>query len=630
MKNSIFDRLFNSIIFRIGSMMFLISAISILSMFSSVFISEMADQDALIINHAGSLRKQSYKILANIELLPQISSSSLVKQQQKTKQAIIEFGEKVNAPMMEGNSGALDQMPLKETLDGIRQTWVTKLKPELDLLVEQPQQLTEDKLISINNIIENFVLRLDSLVGLYQQRAENRILLIRMILGISLMVTIFLVVFTMHQISRRIEKPLSELTSSARKIMSGDYTAKTNIQQNDELGLLAETMNKMSIALSQSYGQLENRVAQKTKKLRQTNDTLELLYQTSQLINEPGDSLNLQPITEKLAQITEKKDLDLCLTANNSNQPYEHIITLNKDLPGKCQVGDCEGCLSNNNGVSTSNNQMVMRYPIIKDNINYGVLVCNLDAETPLEAWQHQLFTSITTLIANGLHIRQQNEQSRRITLLNERNVIARELHDSLAQALSYLKFQVSRLQKLRKKSASEEQIEDVVVELKTGLDSAYMQLRELLTTFRLKIDVSGLQQTFLETIQQLNERANGLMEFTLDYQIQNLPLTPNEEIHLMQIAREATQNALKHSKATIVTLSVFADEEKNIHMEITDNGIGIGDDPEKLNHYGLAIIQERSQHLAGDIAIRNLATGGTLVELIFQPAFIKSAATVA
>ncbi len=630
MKNQIFDRLFNSIIFRIGSMMFLISTIAILSMFSSVFISEMADHDALIINDAGSLRKQSYKILVNIELLPQINPQSLPAQQQKIIQAINLFSTKVNAPIMDGNAVMSDDMPLNKALKEIRQTWHQVLKPRLTTLAQNPEQLNQTVLFVTNDTIENFVLRLDNLVGLYQQRAENRILLIRMILGISLMVTILLATFTMLQISRRIEKPLSELTASAQKIMAGDYTSQTDIQQSDELGLLAETMNKMSQALSLSYGQLENRVKQKTGELRQSNDTLELLYQTSQLINKPGDSLDLTPIIEKLSSITQKSNLDLCLTANNSNAPYEHIITLDKKQEDKCTTDNCSDCLfATDNECTSHNNKLVMRYPIRKDDMNYGVLVCNLDANTPLEAWQHQLFTSITTLIANGLHIRQQNEQNRRITLLNERNVIARELHDSLAQALSYLKFQVTRLQKLRQKNSSEEQIEEVISELKTGLDSAYKQLRELLTTFRLKIDVTGLQQTFIDTVNSLNERANGQMVFTLDYQIDGIPLSPNEEIHLMQIAREATQNALHHSKGSEVNIAAFADSEKNLHLQIKDNGIGIPDDPAKLNHYGLAIMQERSQHLKGYVSIRNTSQGGAIVELIFRPSYLHAKAKV-
>jgi len=624
-----FDRLFNSIVFRIGSMMFLLSFVSIFSMFSSVFISELADQDALVINDAGSLRKQSYKMLAELELLKQIDSDAKLKIQHKLNSSIEIFNQKINAPIMQSNAVFFGDIPIKSTLKEIQYNWFNDIEPKFHAFIINPELLSSSHSIELNNIIDNFVIRLDSLVNLYQQRAENRILLIRMILGISLFITTILVAFTMFQISRRIETPLSELTRSARQIMTGDYTVTTNIQQNDELGLLAETMNKMTQALSYSYGELEQRVKNKTAALRQSNDSLELLYQTSQLINHADTTLDLRPIATRLAEITNKSDIDLCLTTDIGSLPYEHILTINKDSPERCQIGDCHDCLANTNRPDISQ-PMVMRYPIKKDEISYGVLVCNLDASTPLEAWQHQLFSSVSTLIANGLHIKQQNEQSRRITLLDERNVIARELHDSLAQALSYLKIQVSRLQKLRAKEATEEKIEDVILELKMGLNSAYRQLRELLTTFRLKIDVQGLYHTFSDTIKQLNLRTDGTMHFELDYQIENLPLTPNEEIHLMQIAREATQNALNHSKADNVLVKAFVDEDKNIHLTIEDNGIGLPKDSQKLNHYGLAIMKERSKNLSGDITLSNSDNGGVKVELIFQPSYLKKLATVA
>ena len=74
------------------------------------------------------------------------------------------------------------------------------------------------------------------------------------------------------------------------------------------------------------------------------------------------------------------------------------------------------------------------------------------------------------------------------LAMVNERTVIARELHDSLAQALSYLKIQVTTLEQGDQGDIKNEAIiRDVSQELREGLDSAYRQLRELLTTFRLK-----------------------------------------------------------------------------------------------------------------------------------------------
>src|SRR5690606_18215411 len=92
---------------------------------------------------------------------------------------------------------------------------------------------------------------------------------------------------------------------------------------------------------------------------------------------------------------------------------------------------------------------------------------------------------------------------------------------------------------------------------------------------------------------------------FRLDYQLENTPLVPHEEIHLLQIIREACQNTIHHSQGSDVVVRLSQDDQEKIHLSIEDNGVGIPENAEKLNHYGLAIMQERSRHLGGKISIQ-------------------------
>lgn len=620
--NKVINKLFSSIVFRMGAMMFGVSFVAIVSMFSSVFISELADKDALAINHAGSLRMQSYKILADIQ---QASLERNINSQNQLTADIVEFEKKLNNPVLTQTTSS-DEHPISLSLRKIQQHWTQGLALQIE---QYHRNGSSSNWVALRTEFDNFVVSIDYLVNLYQQHAENRILLIRMIQGVSLFVTIVLVILLMLHLSYRVEKPLTELTNSARKIMAGDYTAHTNIMQNDELGFLSSTMNQMADAVSQSHLQLEKRVKQKTAELRQSNESLELLFEVSTTLVQSTKKLELEPIVKKLSMISGVKDLDLCLTTQDGSAPYEHIITNDREFRDNCKVGNCGDCLTSSVACETTQSlgPIGLRYPLRKGEFNFGVLVCNLEANSSLEAWQHQLFQSIAAQIATGLKIRQQTEQTRRLALVNERTVIARELHDSLAQALSYLKIQVTRLQKLHQKEASIEKIDEVVDELKRGLSSAYRQLRELLTTFRLKIDSDGLQQAFENTIAQLNNRAEGNIEFSLNYQIGDIPLTPNEEIHLMQIAREATQNALHHSQGSYAKVSLFSDQNKSINLVIEDDGVGLGDAPEKLNHYGLAIMKERASQLGANISIRPNSPTGTVINVTYAPAYVTGKA---
>ena len=376
----------------------------------------------------------------------------------------------------------------------------------------------------------------------------------------------------------------------------------------------------MSESIYRSKSQLEDQVKRKTLKLSRSNESLDLLFKVSRKLNEVDPtSVDFQPILAKLAKVTGIKDIDLCIMTAQGSGPYEHLMTADKNLPEKCVKHQCGDCTDHNQLFPASNAQM--RYQLTLGGENYGVLVVQPEDNMLLDDWQHQLFESVAEQVANGLRMKQQNEQNRRMALMNERTIIARELHDSLAQALSYLKIQVTRLQRLHKKENVQAQIEEEVDELKTGLGAAYSELRELLTTFRLKLDGQGIKAALEQTISQLKTRSDDYV-FELGYAVENIPFSPQEEIHLLQIAREAIQNAFYHSKGDKIAISLHSTAQSEVILTIADNGVGIPEDPNKLNHYGLAIMQERSRNLKGKLTVKRNSDCGTTVSFCFTPEY--------
>jgi len=309
------------------------------------------------------------------------------------------------------------------------------------------------------------------------------------------------------------------------------------------------------------------------------------------------------------------------MTAQGTS-PYEHLMSTEKTIPDKCQQQLCHNCTEHDSLFPPVNGQM--KYQLSTGDQHYGVLVVSLAEGSILEDWQHQLFEAIAEQVSNGLSMKHQNEQGRRIALMNERTIIARELHDSLAQALSYLKIQVTRLQRLQQKDSAQEQIDQVIDELKNGLGAAYSELRELLTTFRLKLDGQGIKAALEQTISQLQNRSDDF-SFTLNYHVSNIPFTPQEEIHLLQIAREATQNAFYHSKGSNIEIGITSNSLSEVILTVKDNGIGIPEDPNKLNHYGLAIMKERSRNLDGDLSVKRNDERGTMVMFSFVPEYART-----
>lgn len=607
---------FHSTIFTIIALMFLLSFISLTSIFSSIFVSDNAQTDALAVNVAGSLRMQSYRLASEIQASDHSSDSNEV-----VSQLIETFERDLTTGVLINQQSLIKDKQLLILYQKVQAGWFESIKPKL-LVALKDKQLNIKEL---NQSIKRFVNDIDMLVSEYQSHAEKNIASIRLIQIIALFCTVILVAFAVVIIKRNIEQPLMRLVAIAKKISHGDLMVRADESGQGELAALGKTINIMIDSIYRSQSQLEEHVKRKTKKLSQSNESLNLLFELSRHINEvDGDAVSFDAILNELSHVTGVQDLDLCLMTAKGKGPYEHLITSDKPALQKCIEHDCADCIEHNDSSPKRGQQL--RYQLNHSNVNYGVLIVSPKKSEVLEEWQHKLFESFADQVANGLSLKHKTEQGRRITLMNERTVIARELHDSLAQALSYLKIQVTRLQKLQKKENAQEQIDEVVDELKGGLSSAYRELRELLTTFRLKLDGQSVKEAFEQTITQFKSRSDAF-NFELNYELDHIPFTAQEEIHLLQIAREAIQNAFYHSQGDKITISMAMDNASTIELVVRDNGVGIAGDPSKLNHYGLAIMQERSRNLNGEISVASAQEGGTLVVFRFVPNYIKNSA---
>ncbi len=180
----------------------------------------------------------------------------------------------------------------------------------------------------------------------------------------------------------------------------------------------------------------------------------------------------------------------------------------------------------------------------------------------------------------------------------------------------------MSRLKALQGTDKQETLAPAIIEELRSGLNSAYRELRELLTTFRLRIDDSGLGVALISTIEEYAKK--HLIKIELDNQVDSHFLNENQEIHILHLIREALSNIVKHAHADHAEVALFLDQYSNVHVTITDNGTGIPDAAEKLNHYGLTIMKERAETLNGRVDITNNPGGGTQVALVFPPANLQ------
>jgi two-component system nitrate/nitrite sensor histidine kinase NarX len=246
------------------------------------------------------------------------------------------------------------------------------------------------------------------------------------------------------------------------------------------------------------------------------------------------------------------------------------------------------------------------------------VLLIEADGEHLFDETETQLVEVTAQLLSMIMGFQGREQEGRRVALLEERAAIARELHDSLAQSLSFMKIQISRLQSQSPGSMSFETMQNIVNELREGLDNAYRELRELLSTFRVHMDVRGLSFAIQAAIDEFTQRSN--LNITLDNRLVNCRLTVNEEFHILHVIREALSNIVRHSGATTVNVALVFQPSGSMMVTIDDDGIGYSARPEEAGHYGQKIMKERAYSLGGEIAVLRRRKGGTRVRLVFTP----------
>jgi len=310
----------------------------------------------------------------------------------------------------------------------------------------------------------------------------------------------------------------------------------------------------------------------------------------------------------------------VCLGEPGGHSGRAIATTMRAGDANPCAKADCIWC----HGTETprvsikDSGRQLLTLPLSDAERQYGVLIIDVPPGMHPEAWQVQLLEALSRHIGVAIGAERRIEQSRKLGLLEERAVIARELHDSLAQSLAYMKIQVSRMQGVLGKPERAGEMGAMLAELREGLSGAYRQLRELLTTFRLKMEGGDLRVALENTVAEFAERGEIAIDLNVDHG--RCTLSPNEEIHVLHIVREALSNVLNHARARHAEVRIACAADGTLEASVEDDGVGIGKTAD-VHHYGMTIMEERTRTLHGEILFQTLATGGSRVLLRFRPA---------
>ena len=449
---------------------------------------------------------------------------------------------------------------------------------------------------------------------------------------------VLLLYATQTRIKQNLIEPLAHLRNWTNRIRGGNLSAQIPVPSHGEFARLARDINKLGESLRSLSREMDDKVSQQTERLEQKTHTLEVLYDVAASSNTARnldellkrylstDILHANIATARL--LTEDNQLRIvgCVNHEGKLSDKERLVPIERCLCAQNLSGQVIHCQNSphlcGNLLPDSNPDpqlQIIAIPLQYQNRTLGIY--NLF----VEQYQHNedtedLLTNIGQHLSLAIEKVRLDEEASRLTLMQERTMLAHELHDSLAQTLASLRIRVTLLLNALGYENLQLAIGEAL-QLKNGLDEANGELRELLSHFRVPMDERGL----IPATEALIERFKKESDITIFFQNEcaAVKLSPPVEIQVLHIIQEALTNIRKHSGARHVRVLIRCNEVLgDYRVLIEDDGEGIGDSTVEAKpgeHVGLTIMKERAQRINGELTIDSEPGEGTRIELEFR-----------
>ena len=595
---------------------FIGAALLVLAMFSITFtlwVTWKLEGGAAAINEAGRMRMQTYQLalLANHDKKSQVID--LVGKFDKSL-SLLSLGDPARPLFVPWNE--LN----KAEFIGIQNDW---LEIKSILASNQYQVLSTTH-------AESFVRRIDRFVSSIEAEVDYWTGMLHLfqfgMLAISL-ITSLVIMYVGYSV---ILDPVAKLRLGFDRVKSGNLKAHVSIDAKDEFGDLALGFNEMTKELHDLYQGLEAKVKDKTLHLEEKQARLAALYEISSFIAKEDDLSNLtKGFSSRLFNLVKCDALAIRWT-DEANQRY--FLDGGSNLPES--ISDNEHCLTSGSCYCGSNQESgevkvinfdrqleanrlcvkegfatLVTIPVALQNKVMGEVDIFFKNKVVIDFEQKSLLVTLTNHLAGALEAQKIKALEKEATISEERSLLARELHDSIAQSLAFLKLQVGLLKEALS-GISNADPQKILSELDLGLKESYGDVRELLLHFRTRTNIEDIEPALKNTLQKF-EHQSGIST-KLEIIGDGLPLPPDIQIQVMHILQEALSNVRKHAEAKNV--KVIVNQSPNWSFEVIDDGKGFKSEKQDSTHVGMSIMQERAEKIKATIKVQSVPNVGTRV----------------
>ncbi len=247
-----------------------------------------------------------------------------------------------------------------------------------------------------------------------------------------------------------------------------------------------------------------------------------------------------------------------------------------------------------------------------------GVLNLFFDGPPEVPATLSALLPAMGDMLGLALENHRLARRALHDSVTLERLMLAGEVHDSLAQSLTWMRMRLALLRSAvdhGDRLTSERYLKDI----DDSLAGAHGRMRELISEFRTRMDPQGLVQALHQVAEQLGSVA-GLQVEVID-EAGALGLNPEQELQVFHIAREALANVAKHAGARHATLRLQRVHDQMI-LSVDDDGVGLPQAQTaqggRQDHFGLDLMRERARLIGGRIELLSRSGRGTSLRLQF------------
>ena len=590
-------------------------AVSVASIVFTLYLSLWLEGNAAAINDLGSLRFQSYRLALLVE----------ENAPQSEIDAHISRFDQVLATVRRGDPRRPLSLPddpkVMAKMADLERQWQQTVKPFFQAASENEKNSTAK--------LDGFLNTINEVVGEVERTSATYITWLRFFQS-GLLALVLVSSAVMIWLTRLwIIDPLQELLRGVQAIGDGRFGLQMQMAGPSEFAEVSGGFNQMSSRLSQLYSGLEQEVAEKTRDLERKNFILGVLYSFSAVLNRPQTATEAAGVfLERVLQVAEADAGSVRLIdPRRQRMDLAAHIGLPEELKHSeacSKIGDCL-C-----GIAVQNNEAhTVRFydsrpaadnehsyecrrlgfadlrvlPIRYKEQDIGIVTLYFRQPQDISDTITELLELLCSQFGVVVSNTRLGEESRQLAVLQERNLIAQGLHDSIAQTLAFLNLQVQMLESALQTGSSDLAGENLQF-IKSGVQECYEDVRELLLNFRTKI----ARRDFAEAADELVERFHRQTGIATNIDWigdQGPPLSSDQQLQCIFILQESLSNIRKHAQADQVNIEI--DNGRDFVMTITDNGRGF--DAEHLerlpgNHVGLNIMHERAGRIRAELKL--------------------------